>query len=267
MDKEKRLSINSGRKELKNVIKTCEAILNRKFNPFLLDVSFSLEVLRKYFPLWKNWKDYCLDINAINKLSMVINLQNSQLKLESSNFYVDSKFLIEKFNKTSIKKIVEIFLKSWHPTIELEQINQKILKEAINYWKKLLPIKERWRRREPINFLETNHESIEYLGKAGIISKEFMEELQALWKEMLNKNKAKEIDYWSFIQQDEFSKTIERAYLISFLITYGYVDLLEKNGKLVLIPKEKQEARTKGFFSFPISIEKGLKSIEVKNDE
>ncbi|MEM3755082.1 MAG: hypothetical protein QXE19_05295, partial [Candidatus Bathyarchaeia archaeon] len=71
MINENKLSVRIGRKELKNVIKTCEDVLNRKFNPFLLDVGFSLEILKKYFPLWKNWKDYCLDVNAINNLSMV----------------------------------------------------------------------------------------------------------------------------------------------------------------------------------------------------
>jgi hypothetical protein len=118
-----------------------------------------------------------------------------------------------------------------------------------------LPIKERWRMHKPIDFLEPNYEGIEELEKIGIISKEFIKELEALWKEMIEKNKTGKVDYWNFIRCKEYSKTVERAYLVSFLITYGYADLLEKNGKIFLIPKEKQEARTKkGFFSIPISI-------------
>ncbi|MEM3571909.1 MAG: hypothetical protein QW589_08300 [Candidatus Bathyarchaeia archaeon] len=256
MINENKLSVRIGRKELKNVIKTCEDVLNRKFNPFLLDVGFSLEILKKYFPLWKNWKDYCLDVNAINKLSMVINLQDSQLKLESSNFYVNSEFLIEKFHKLSIEKIAKIFLKSWYPIVEIEIINSRILEEAIAYWKNLLPIKERWRIRKPVEFLMPNHGEIKELEKIEIISKEFIKELESLWNEMIEKNKTGKIDYWNFIQCKEYSKTIERAYLISFLVTYGYADLLEKNGKLFLIPKEKQARAKRGFVSIPISIER-----------
>ncbi|MEM2897238.1 MAG: hypothetical protein QXG01_06695, partial [Candidatus Bathyarchaeia archaeon] len=252
MSKEKKLSILTGRKELKNVIKTCEAVMDRKFNPFLLDVGFSLKVLERYFPLWKNWGDYCLDINAINKLSMVTNLQDSQLKLESSSFYIDSEFLHEKFRKSSVKKISEIFLKSWHPTVELEQINPRMLKEAIAYWKDLLPIKERWRIRKPASISKPDYKGIEDLEKIGMIGKDFVKELEALWKEMIDKNKTGKIDYWDFIQCDEYSKTVTRAYLTSFLVTYGYTDLLEKNGKLFLIPKKTQKTRSKkGFFSIP----------------
>jgi response regulator RpfG family c-di-GMP phosphodiesterase len=188
---------------------------------------------------------------------MVINLQDSQLKLESSSFYINSEFLVEKFRRLSIEKIAKIFLKSWHPTIELEGINPKILKDAISYWGNLLPIKERWRMQKLVDFLEPNYKRVEELEKIGIISKEFIKELEALWKEIIERNKTGKVDYWNFIRCKEYSKTVERAYLTSFLITYGYVDLLEKSGKLFLIPKEKQETRkNNGFFSIPISIER-----------
>ena len=51
----------------------------------------------------------------------------------------------------SEKRLAEVFLQSWHPLSELEQLTEETLSNAIDYWNALLPIAERWKRREHID--------------------------------------------------------------------------------------------------------------------
>jgi len=62
-----RQTLSAGRKELKEVIETCDAIERRKFNPFFLDVKLGVNTLREYFPLWQEFDDNCLDAHALNR--------------------------------------------------------------------------------------------------------------------------------------------------------------------------------------------------------
>lgn len=120
--KSTRSQLSSGRKELREIIETCESISERKFNPFFLDVNLGVETLRQYFPIWEGFQDHCLDAHAINRLSEVVRLQNTQLKFQSSALYADPEFVTRKVERMSEKRLAEVFLQSWHPVTELEQL-------------------------------------------------------------------------------------------------------------------------------------------------
>jgi len=68
----------SGRRELREIIATCEAISKRKFNPFFLEVKLGVETLREYFPHWKSSQDHSLDAHTLNLLAEVVRLQKLQ---------------------------------------------------------------------------------------------------------------------------------------------------------------------------------------------
>ena len=59
--------------------------------------------------------------------------------------------------------------------------------------------------------------------------KEFGEELECYWQELKLKVQEKgtdgKITYWDFIGADTYEETVQRAFLTSFLITYGYATL------------------------------------------
>ena len=78
-----------GRKELKEIIQTCEAIEKRRFNPFFLDVGLAVETLKTYYPAWEKKDDLMLDADAVRNLSQVLMLQNTQLLFQSSKLYGD----------------------------------------------------------------------------------------------------------------------------------------------------------------------------------
>ncbi|RLG04357.1 MAG: hypothetical protein DRN61_03185, partial [Thaumarchaeota archaeon] len=54
-----------------------------------------------------------------------------------------------------------------------------------------------------------------------------------------------EVDYWSFIKGRNLEESFERAYLLSFLITDGYVDVRRNplKNEIKLIPRERKAER------------------------
>jgi len=242
------------RRDVIDIVKTCEAIEDRKFNPFLLDVKYALGTLRKYLPHWKELDDHCLDAHALNRLSRVLRLQGSQLRFQSSSLYADPAFLEEKLTALSMKRLAEVFVESWHPIAELEQITEQSMTEAIAYWNVLAPVEERWRRFEmgsstPPGSLET-----EDLDKIGVQAKETFEEaLSKLWIQLKEDSSTGAVNYQDFICREDFLETIERAVQVSFLVTYGYARIVRSNGVIQLLPNEERKLGRRPV-SLPISI-------------
>ena len=215
-----------GRKDLQNVIDLCRSIRSRGLNPFLVNVNDLIEILRKYFPDWESPEDLCLDAEALNEIASVIRLQSEWVQKRSSSLYTDPFILEEKIRTLSSNMIAEIFLSVWHPIAELEQLSIKSLENALAYWDSLLPIEERLRRERSAQLSpgRITHEELIQLGL--LVQETFQEEMRKLWNEL--KEKASEngkVQYWDFIGADTYIETIKRAYLTSFLVTYGYAKM------------------------------------------
>jgi hypothetical protein len=106
---------------------------------------------------------------------------------------------------------------------------------------------------------ETSPTTREELIKQGILlSETFTAELEKLWKELKTVvDKEGKIGYWDFIGTNTYDETIRKAYITSFLITYGYAALevhpLEE--EIFLRPYAKQVSKEDAMtFSFPIPI-------------
>jgi hypothetical protein len=247
----------SGRKELEEIIETCDLISERKFNPFFLDVKLGVETLRRYFPLWETFGEHCLDAHTINRLSEVVRLQNTQLKFQSSALYADPEFVARKVERMSEKRLAEVFLQSWHPVTELEQLTNNTVGDALDYWNLLLPIEERWKRREYSEGNRPGTTDSNALTGLGIQGKEFENQLTSLWDDLrhLYDAEKKPIDYWHFVRRGSYQDTVQRAYYVSFLVTYGYAELHHDGDQMLLIPKdEPSEKAASGAVSFPIPI-------------
>jgi hypothetical protein len=255
--KHNRSALAAGRKELREIVETCEAISERKFNPFFLDVKLGVDTLRKYFPYWEGFNDHCLDAHTINRLSEVVRLQNTQLKFQSSALYVDPELIARKIERMSEKRLAEIFLRSWHPLAQLEQLTKEAVANALDYWNLLLPIEERWKRREYPQGKRPGEAGSDTLTGLGIHGEEFSKQLTGLWNELrtLHDSEHRPIDYWKFVRGQSYSETVQRAYFASFLITYGYARLHSDGNQLTLTPIDQPlEKILPGAVSFPIPI-------------
>ncbi len=90
----------------------------------------------------------------------------------------------------------------------------------------------------------------------------FSEELESFWKELKSSVKEKgdgsKIRYWSFIGAETYEETVQRAFMTSFLTTYGYATLeihpLEE--EIFIKPREEPETKIgkKQLISIPIAV-------------
>ncbi len=249
----------SGRKELEEIIETCEAISERRFNPFFMDVKLGVETLREYFPHWESFDDHCLDAHTLNRLSEVVRLQNTQLKFQSSALYADPEFITRKVERMSEKRLAEVFLQSWHPLAELEQLTNEAVTLSLDYWNLLLPISERWKRRDYSGGKKPETADSSTLSGLGIHGEEFGKLLTSLWEELRAQyTDQKPIDYWKFVHAQSYHETVQRAYFVSFLVTYGYAKLQTEGEQLMLVPMDEPSKKAiEGGVSFPIPIPQG----------
>lgn len=257
--KSTRSTLASGRKELQEIVETCDAISERKFNPFFLDVKLGVDTLRQYFTQWETFDDHCLDVHTLNRLSEVVRLQNTQLKFQSSALYAEPEFIARKVERMSEKRLAEVFLQSWHPLTELEQLTDEAVSTALGYWNMLLPIAQRWKRRDFSGGKKPETADSSTLTGLGIHGEEFGKQLTRLWDE-LKASYAKDkqaIEYWKFVHGPSHPDTVRRAYFVSFLVTYGYAELHSEREQLLLVPKDTpSEKPIPEGVSFPIPIPK-----------
>ncbi len=251
-----------GREKLQRIIETCKSISDRSLDPFLVDVKENISIAKEYLPEWEIPEDLCLDAETIHQLASVIKLQSEWVRHRSTSLYTDPFLLEEKLARMPKEQVVETFLKAWHPTIELEQISLHSLAEAIRYWEGLLPLKERWKEfssAETERGLATREELVQ---QRILREKAFSEELDTFWQQLKEKGKEKgaegKILYWDFVGAETYEETVDRAFMTSFLITYGYATLeihpLEE--EMFIKPYEKPETKigNKQLISIPIAV-------------
>ncbi len=247
-----------GKEQLERIIDLCHSLEERGLDPFLVDVDNVLKIIHEYFPEWKAPEELCLDAEAVHEIASAIKLQSEWVKHRSTSLYTDPFLIEEKLRKLSKIEIANIFLKSWHPIVELEQLTPNSIDEATKYWQNLAPLDERWQKGEELQ-VETGTTTREELMKQHIIAeKEFSKELEIFWQELKQKAKDEKIEYWNFVGHETYDETIKRAYLTSFLVTYGYATLeVDRLEEVVYIKPYHTPISTSGdkqAVSLPISL-------------
>jgi len=239
------------KEKLEKVIEQCKLIEDGLLQPFSINVEDLILVLRKCFPECKTLEERQIDSEALYRVSSVIAIQSEWVKRRTTSMYRDPFLLEEKIKNLNGEKILSIFLKCWRPIIFVEQITENSLKKALEYWKGLPPIKERTPKIV---------EERDVFRGAKWITEKFMKELNEIrieFNEKIKKYSGK-IKYWDFISVDSYSETIKRAYLMSFLITYGHVKIELQEDEIFLVPgedkKENIRAR-KTSLPIPVSFE------------
>jgi hypothetical protein len=255
-------SAKLGREKLQRIIEMCMAIEAHAVDPFMLEVDEIIKVVKEYFPDWEKPEDLNLDAEAIHHLASVIKLQSEWVKHRSTSLYTDPFLLEEKITQTPKEDMVGLFLRSWHPIVELEQISIHSLADALRYWNALIPLSERWKQFAP-DEIGTGVATRDELIKQRVLSdKVFSEEMETFWQELKTavetKGKDGKMRYWDFVGAETYEDTVQRAFLTSFLITYGYATLeihpLEELTFIKPFEKPLTRVRTEQAVSVPISV-------------
>lgn len=252
------MSDKKKRELMLRIIDLAKSVREKGIDPFEVDVEEFLQRLREIFPNVEDPEELLLDIRAVLGLSEVISQQGDWIKHKSSLLYFDPMLVQWKLRELSEKKLAEILVNSWHPIVELECISRPGLRESIDYWTNLAPLSERGTELET-NEIDPGEISRDALSDLGVESEEdFNDMIEKTWEELKeHAGDEKRIQYWDFIYSNSFKETVRRAWLVSFLISYGYATLeiqpLEE--KIIIRPREKRETiRDDVGSSIPLSI-------------
>jgi hypothetical protein len=251
-----------GTEKLERIIEMCVAIENHAVEPFTLNVDEIIKVVKQYFPNWENPDELKLDAEALHHLATVIKMQSEWVKQRSTSLYTDPFLLDEKIRKTGKEGMVEVFLGSWSPLVEFEQLSLYSLAQGLLYWEALAPLGDRWKDIDVSQVAMGSVSRNELIKQRVLSDREFSEELECYWQELkakvAEKGASAKIAYWDFIGADTYEETVQRAFLTAFLVTYGYatleIDRLEETVFILPFDKPRKAALTEQSTSVPIAV-------------
>ena len=251
-----------GKEKLERIIEMCLAIENHTVDPFTLNVDEIIKIVQEYFPDWEQADELNLDAEALHHLASVIKMQSEWVKQRSTSLYTDPFVLEEKIRKTGKQGMVDVFLGAWHPIVALEQLSLRSLADGLKYWEALAPLSERWKDFNAAEVAMGTTSREEMIAQRVLGDKEFSEELECYWLELKNHVAEKcpdgKIHYWDFIGADTYEETVQRAFMMSFLVTYGYatleIDRLEEEILIVPYDKPRTQVLTQQSTSVPIAV-------------
>jgi len=245
--------------ELDGVIQLCRLVTSGSIEPFDIDTDYILKVIRKYYPQIKNLSEFCHDAAAIKELSNVLKQQNEWIEHQSTTLYKDPFLLNQQIMQMDVSSIADMFLRSWHPLLEMQQLSASTLAGSLGYWTDLLPIAERWREPELL-LTDAGTATLEEAKRLGYLPEEgFTDVIEQFWKELsLRVGEDGQIRYQQWVTADTYEETIKRGYLTVFLVGYGYANIeADRFGENITIirNKEPHQNSEKSRISIPVLID------------
>ncbi|MEM2073422.1 MAG: hypothetical protein QXG36_06835 [Nitrososphaeria archaeon] len=237
------------------IVEMLNMVIGSNLDPFKVDVKEYVLRLKELLPNLKELDEILMDAEALRLLARIVELQEKWLRYQASSMYVDPLIVELKIITLPQERLAEIFTKSWHPIVKIEQITLNEMIRAANYWNALLPLSERFRQ-----------EAIEET-RLSLLNKDELVKMKILTEEELNRkieelnielNKILEteerIDYWKFVKGKDYNETITRAVILAHIISMGYASLevkpLEEKIEIVKGGQKRQPR------SFAISMQK-----------
>ncbi|HUI86149.1 MAG TPA: hypothetical protein VLY21_03215 [Nitrososphaerales archaeon] len=233
--------------DLMRVIALCESVKSSSANPFEVDILDKIAVLRKHLPEWKFLDELLLDSEAMLELAQILKLQDEWLKHRASSLYIDPLLIQFKIKLISKDALIEAFVRSWHPLVQVDQLSPKGLEKAFVYWNDLAPMSERFKSEFGNYGVRPGTIDFDDLLQLRIFTQDqFEDRLSGLQEELLSKSKGDWVDYRGFIARETFEEKVVRAYLLAFLISEGRATMKTDalTGQIWVAPLSKKAGGT-----------------------
>jgi hypothetical protein len=212
--------------DILRVIELCRSVESSSANPFDVDVTQKIMLLKKHLPDWKFLDDLLVDSEAMLELAQIVKLQDEWLKHRASSLYIDPLLIQLKVKLLSKDELVEAFVKSWHPIVQVDQVSPRGLEKAFIYWRELEPMSERFKSEFGSYGVRPGLIGVDELVGLKIFTQEqFESRLKELQSDLMAKSNGEWIDYPSFINDESFEKKVVRAYMLAFLLSEGVATL------------------------------------------
>ena len=254
-----RSKLKKRREILLRILDLCEKAIKEETDPFQVDVVRLFGKLRKLLPELETDEEFYLDLEAVLGLTSVILKQEEWIRYRSSLMFLDPLLVLLKIEKLGDKDLADVLRRSWRPIVEARGISPLFLERAVEYWRTLPPLEE---REIELRELEghTGTLTLSELATLGFASEEeFLSSLKEEEERLRDEaeKKGEEVPYWDFISAETFEETIRRAYLVSFLCSYGRATIKRDplSGEMWLVPLEKPVGN-KVSLAIPIDVEK-----------
>lgn len=206
------------KQELLKFISILDNIANQRIEPFTVDIRSLLDKLRDIIDKHRDTETIILDAETLYRISIVLGVQQKWIKERAGSLFVDSSIIIAKIISSTSEELVQALLAAWRPIVRIEQISIPLLLRGYEHFISL-PTRG--------DVSEISLEKMAY-------SKEFHYnfEEETVMEEKLNQIRTELqsmypnwVDYWEFINNQDLEVKFERAYLLSFLISKGEVDV------------------------------------------
>jgi len=243
---------------LLRIIDLAKTVRDRGVDPFEVEVRELFDRLHELLPKIRDPQELYLDILAVLGLSDIVYQQGEWIKHKSSLLYFDPLLVLWKLRSLSTNELAHVMAESWHPIVGLECIAPHGIKESMDYWNTLPSLEER-RAGFDVEEIQAGEMARKELERLGLMErKDFTQTLERTWEELKKAaGGSGKVQYWDFVDASSFEETVIRAWLVSFLVSYGYATLELKplEEEIILKPlKSRQTAHTGAAFSVPVPV-------------
>ena len=192
-------------------------VVQGKLDPMDIDISKYLDLLRKQKMDLADIPKLYMDITALTGLVLILEAQYNRLKNSGLGLYIEPLLVRLKAKQLSLTSLSRIFLKCWHPSVNIQLSTNEMAREAAEYYNNLKPIDQRMFTLDGVP-LDEKIASIDL-----IIPEELERMMDELLKELWSVSNGEWIDYYEFISRGE--DHIQRAYILSFIVTNGWAEI------------------------------------------
>lgn len=226
--------MKEGLARLEELREKCEAILRGEGDAFALDVSEALDALAALFSRWRRAEEMQADAHVFALLAEVLCLQSRRAVEQAALLAVDPSLIAQKVASSSPAQLASCLVVSWRRLAVIEQLGPERLREAIEYYLSLAPLRARsLRLGRPRTFVPGRLSRQEMAELRQLQEVELEQELKKLEDELEEKGEA---DYYSFVYAKGEELAAFRALLVAHLVSRGRaaLDVNPLEGKLTL---------------------------------